>query len=434
MENRFCINHPHTPSRFRCFHCKKSICTECRRHLQHHFFCSYSCSLKFTTVQSLKYIKRYQLQLIAITQLILVVAFLGNILYYQHRFEQLASVLPISTESSVSPDLSDFLKVYLEYGEHTPFSQAGEQSHPAFQLSIPMEADWVANIWKNSRPVLSHLGNKKGPLTCSISLDYGENLIRVMVLDTHQKVVYKDQISVIYRNSRVELFRHSIERGNRTRKNMAVTFDAGSDDAYTREILSLLQTFDLKCTLFLTGKFMKEYPDLVKKMLERGHEIANHTYDHPHLTTWGDNGEHQILPSITREFLHRQLLKTDSVYFTITGQHLKPFWRAPYGEYNHQILTWAAELGYLHIQWTGSFDTHDWVTDKSSQLYRTPGEVFDQIMRAESDSPQGLNGVIMLMHLASQRTDNHMFEILPRLIPAIRDKGYTPGVVSDILN
>jgi peptidoglycan/xylan/chitin deacetylase (PgdA/CDA1 family) len=178
---------------------------------------------------------------------------------------------------------------------------------------------------------------------------------------------------------------------------------------------------------------MEMHPGLVKEMVNHGHEIANHTYNHPHLTSFSDDYRHELLPGITREFLHTQLFKTDSIYHEITSQHLKPFWRAPFGEYNQKILTWAAEIGYLHIRWTGAFDTNDWVTDQESDLYMTPDEIFTRIMQAEEKRPFGLNGVIVLMHLGSQRDGDHIFEVLPKLIQTIRDKGYILGCVSDLL-
>ena len=231
----------------------------------------------------------------------------------------------------------------------------------------------------------------------------------------------------------MEIFRRSILRGNVNRKKIALTFDAGSDDSNTLEILQILADHQLTCTLFLTGKFIEQHPDLVRRMMEEGHEIGNHTYDHPHLTTYEQNYQHQLLPDISREFIHRQLLETDSVFYSFTGEHLQPYWRAPFGEYNDQLLTWAAEAGFLHISWTGSFDTHDWVTDENSSLFKTPNEIYDSIMTMEQEQNFGLNGVIMLMHLGSHRRENHVYEVLPRLIQSVREKGYVLAKISDLL-
>jgi peptidoglycan/xylan/chitin deacetylase (PgdA/CDA1 family) len=300
-------------------------------------------------------------------------------------------------------------------------------------LLLPAKKNWLINIWNNSRPVITHVTKTDSTIPFTLPLDYGNNLIRVVVFNDEQNIAFHDQYSVEYRNSQVELLRYSIEEGSPAVKQLAITFDAGSDSSFTREILRMLDKLNVRSTLFLTGKFMLRHPELVREMVQAGHEIANHTYNHPHLTSFSENGKHHLTPGITRHFIHRQLIRTDSIFYHLTGQHLKPYWRAPFGEYNQQILLWAAEVGYLHIRWTGSFDTHDWVTDESSQIYRTPDEVFNKILQAEQERPNGLNGVIMLMHLGSQRNEDHMFTILPKLVRTIRNKGYMLGCISDLL-
>jgi peptidoglycan/xylan/chitin deacetylase (PgdA/CDA1 family) len=310
--------------------------------------------------------------------------------------------------------------------------EATTQNRYSFELSL--KNNQIVNIWRNQQPVLSELSQRDGPAAFAIPLEYGNNLLRILVLDQQQQVVQQQQFRIDYRSQTVDLLRRSIERGNPASKNIALTFDGGSDDNHTREILSILQEQQLKCTLFLTGKFIERHPELVKEIVSLGHEIGNHTYHHPHLTTYTADHQQQLRPGITREFVQAQLYKTDSVFHALTGSKLKPYWRAPFGEYNEQILTWAAEAGYLHIHWTGSFDTHDWVTDETSELYHTPEEVFEQVMKLERTNPDGLNGVIVLMHLGSQRLENHIFEILPRLIQEVRARGYTFSNISGLLN
>jgi peptidoglycan/xylan/chitin deacetylase (PgdA/CDA1 family) len=306
------------------------------------------------------------------------------------------------------------------------------QNRYSFELSL--QNNQIVNIWRNQQPVLSELSRQDGPATFTLPLEYGNNLLQILVLDQQQQVVQQQRFQIDYHSQTVDLFRRSIERGNPASKNIALTFDGGSDDNHTREILAILQEQQLKCTLFLTGKFMERHPELVKEIVNLGHEIGNHTYNHPHLTTYTTDHQQQLRPGITREFVQAQLLKTDSVFYALTGSKLKPYWRAPFGEYNQQILTWAAEAGYLHIHWTGSFDTHDWVTDETSDLYHTPEEIFNQVMELERENQDGLNGVIVLMHLGSQRLENHIFEILPRLIQEVRFRGYTFSNISGLLN
>lgn len=432
MEEKYCKNHPQIPGSSRCFQCKDFICSQCRLKLAHHYFCSQYCYLKYFLQQFAKKIRPFQFPILIISQLILFAGLLMLILHINAKFQNInekpgSQSLPDSTYFS---DLQIVLKNRAFESVLPP--EATTQNRYSFELSL--KNNQIVNIWRNQQPVLSELSQRDGPAAFAIPLEYGNNLLRILVLDQQQQVVQQQQFRIDYRSQTVDLLRRSIERGNPASKNIALTFDGGSDDNHTREILSILQEQQLKCTLFLTGKFIERHPELVKEIVSLGHEIGNHTYHHPHLTTYTADHQQQLRPGITREFVQAQLYKTDSVFHALTGSKLKPYWRAPFGEYNEQILTWAAEAGYLHIHWTGSFDTHDWVTDETSELYHTPEEVFEQVMKLERTNPDGLNGVIVLMHLGSQRLENHIFEILPRLIQEVRARGYTFSNISGLLN
>jgi len=169
----------------------------------------------------------------------------------------------------------------------------------------------------------------------------------------------------------------------------------------------------------------------VRQMIEDGHEIANHSYSHPHLTMLEQDGSNRTLPGVDRNFLHRQLLKTDSTFQRITGQSMAPFWRAPFGEINRDILYWAAEIGYKHIGWSRYGDTRDWVTDSTSTLYRTSQQILEHLLSVEKK--EGLNGKIILMHLSSDREKDFPYTILGRLIEDLRSRGYSFKTISQLL-
>ncbi len=435
MRHSFCKNHPLKSSSHRCFYCKDAICTECRHHLGHHYFCGYTCFFNYHILNVSKKVKPYSIGILAFFQILLFI--LIGILWMRSNHNQLTQT---EFRSPSIPDSAYYLALKeliddrsISFDGFTPEVLEDKAEHRHI-LELPLKSQSVINIWRNDVPIVTENVQKEGIVPFSIPLDYGKNSIKVLVIDPAQRILMKQQYAVMYRNPQVELFRKSILRGNADRKKLALTFDAGSDNSTTREILKILNDHQLNCTLFLTGKFMEQNVELVKEMIAAGHEIGNHTYDHPHLTTYEQNYQHQLSPDVDRDFLQRQLLKTDSVFYGITERHLTPYWRAPFGEYNSQILTWAAEAGYLHIHWTGSFDTHDWVTDESSQLYRSPEEIYEDILAIETEHPKGLNGVIMLMHLDSQRNGNHVYEILPKLIESIRNKGYVFGNITELLN
>ena len=211
----------------------------------------------------------------------------------------------------------------------------------------------------------------------------------------------------------------------------SLTFDGGSITTGADSILKILELNSIKTTFFLTGKFINRNPTLTKKILKAGHEIGNHTYTHPHLTKFANTNEHNTLEGINRSIVQKELLKTDSVFYANFQQNMMQFWRAPFGEYNKEILQWAAEIGYKHIRWSKSGDLLDWVIEKESTLYKTPEEMYHKIMDLEQKNK--LKGSILLMHLGTDRKTDIPYKMLSKLIKKLKDKNYELIKISDLL-
>jgi peptidoglycan/xylan/chitin deacetylase (PgdA/CDA1 family) len=188
--------------------------------------------------------------------------------------------------------------------------------------------------------------------------------------------------------------------GPRDRREILVSFDAGSSDRGALQILDALRDRGIRTTVFLTGDFVRRSPELARRIAEDGHEVGNHTDTHPHLTTYGWNGRQATRPGVDRAFLARELGRTARLYRETTGKAMAPVWRAPFGEHNPEIRRWAAEEGYWHVGWTGGragLDSLDWISDPSSPAYRSADKVVSLLVqRAE-------NGGIVLLHLGSDR-------------------------------
>ena len=188
--------------------------------------------------------------------------------------------------------------------------------------------------------------------------------------------------------------------GPRDRREILVSFDAGSSDRGALQILDALRDRKIRTTIFLTGDFIRRSPELVRRIAEDGHEAGNHTDTHPHLTTYALNGRQATRPGVDRGFLARELGRTARLYRETTGRAMAPVWRAPFGEHNPEIRRWAAEEGYWHVGWTGGragLDSLDWISDPSSPAYRSADKVVALLVsRAE-------NGGIVLLHLGSDR-------------------------------
>ncbi len=234
------------------------------------------------------------------------------------------------------------------------------------------------------------------------------------------------------------IFPPHVSRGSINSMEVALTFDGGNDAGEAEEILHILRARGTKTTIFLTGEFIRRHPAMVKRMLEDGHEIGNHTMTHPHLTTYTTNFKHHTMPSVTREFIEEELKETERLFHHLTGRKMAPLWRAPYGEINDEILGWAHELGYIHVGWTTNYrkretlDSLDWVKDPSSRFYLTADEIKERILNFGKED-HGLRGGIILMHLDTGRKKDRASERLGDIIDTLKEEGYRFVKVSELL-
>ena len=122
------------------------------------------------------------------------------------------------------------------------------------------------------------------------------------------------------------------------------TVDAAWEDDKTQFILDTFDEYGVKATFFLCGYWTDRYPDDVKMIAERGHEIGNHSATHPHMN------------SISKEQMRKETVEYDDKIEKLAGKRCKVF-RAPFGEYNDTVITTMRSLGYEVIQW--DIDTMD---------------------------------------------------------------------------
>jgi peptidoglycan/xylan/chitin deacetylase (PgdA/CDA1 family) len=212
---------------------------------------------------------------------------------------------------------------------------------------------------------------------------------------------------------------------------LALTFDGDTVVRGASELLDLLEELDLRVTLFVSGRFIERQPALIRRAVLTGHEIGNHTYAHPHLTTYASNRRHDMRPGVTRERFVDELRRTEEVFRRATGRAMAPLWRAPYGEENGTLRRWALDEGYLHVRWSSlggaSLDSHDWVDDEHSPLYRDPDRMARRLLRFPR-----LEGGIVLMHLGSERP-TPPWTALPGLVESLRTRGIQIVPVTDML-
>lgn len=184
-------------------------------------------------------------------------------------------------------------------------------------------------------------------------------------------------------------------RGNTALHQVILTFDAGAGNQSFEEILAALARHQVTATFFITGAWAESNPDLLKKISSDGHDIFNHTYSHPNLTTIGGDA------------IITELKKTDTIIEQITSKTSKPYFRPPFGARNQTVLDIAWSQGYRSVYW--SADTLDWQESATETSVR--GKVLDNL------AP----GTIYLMHVGSKVTGL----ALDGIITEVKLRGYT---------
>jgi peptidoglycan/xylan/chitin deacetylase (PgdA/CDA1 family) len=207
-----------------------------------------------------------------------------------------------------------------------------------------------------------------------------------------------------------------LARGPKGERRICMTFDGGSTAEVATEVLDALKAHGIRTTIFLTGDFIRRFPDLVRRIAQDGHEIGNHTMNHPHFAPRMKRD-----PKWTRERFQQELLDADRELYKLLGRPMDPYWRPPYGEHTAELRRWAEELGYRTVCWSEGADTLDWTTVKEFNLYRNGSDTIARLERrmAKADG----DGLIVLMHLGSlrptfDRPANYLNPFMDRAIQA----------------
>lgn len=189
--------------------------------------------------------------------------------------------------------------------------------------------------------------------------------------------------------------------GGKDEKKIYLTFDEGYENGYTADILDTLKEKDVKATFYVTLDYVKTNPELVKRMIDEGHNVGNHTCTHPSLPDCSDD---EFFEEINR--LEQYISDNFGGYKTKT---LRP----PMGEFSERTLSLAKNMGYDTVLW--SFAYNDWNVD--NQPEKTAA--FERITKATH------NGAIYLLHAVSKTNT----ELLPEVIDYWRNEGYEVGAI-----
>src|SRR5262249_11159865 len=192
-------------------------------------------------------------------------------------------------------------------------------------------------------------------------------------------------------------------QGNTSSPQIALTFDAGASAVPTPTLLDILAKYHVHTTWFVTGVWANTYPDLLRRIRDEGHEIANHTIHHLDMTTLAD-----------ADVCH-ELTGAEAIISGITGKTTRPYWRPPYGARDARVRQLAAGLGFRDIYWT--IDTLDWQDSATTQSIR------DRVLNNVG------NGAIILMHAGSFVEA----DTLDGLLMTLEQRGYTTVTLTQVL-
>ncbi|MGH4051500.1 MAG: polysaccharide deacetylase family sporulation protein PdaB [Clostridium sp.] len=184
-------------------------------------------------------------------------------------------------------------------------------------------------------------------------------------------------------------------------KKIAISFDASWGDDRTQEILNTLDKYNAKATFFVVGAWIDQYPDMLKKISEKGHEIGNHSNKHPIMTT--------ISPGKMLE----EISATDAKIMSITGKGTTLF-RCPSGEYNNSVIETVESTNHYCIQWDA--DSIDWKEEGADIEY-------NRIIKKTRP------GSILLFHNDAKYTPENLVKILENF----KAQGYKFLTVSDLI-
>ena len=167
--------------------------------------------------------------------------------------------------------------------------------------------------------------------------------------------------------------------------------------------MDTLKENDVKATFFVVGNYLKTSPDLVKRMVEEGHFVGNHTLTHPDMSKIAD-----------MQSFKKEMETLENMYKEVTGTELRKLYRPPQGKYNEENLKMAKELGYKTFFWSLAYV--DWITEKQP----SHDLAFEKLSRIHP-------GAIVLLHSTSKTN----CEILNDLIKKWKEQGYEFGNLED---
>ena len=193
--------------------------------------------------------------------------------------------------------------------------------------------------------------------------------------------------------------------GDTQEKVIYLTFDAGYENGCTEQILDTLKKHEVSAAFFLVGNYIEKNADLVRRMVNEGHIVGNHTMHHPDMSKLSD-----------KDSFAAELTGLETLFKETTGKELPKYYRPPQGIYSEENLKMAKELGYRTVFWSLAYA--DWNNDAQP----TKEQAFEKLLSRIH------NGAVVLLHSTSQTNA----QILDELLTKWKSMGYSFGTLEEL--
>ena len=180
--------------------------------------------------------------------------------------------------------------------------------------------------------------------------------------------------------------------GDTSQKVLYLTFDEGYEKGYTGAILDTLKELKIPAAFFVVKPYIDSEPELIKRMVDEGHLVCNHSNHHPSMASITDP-----------EKFKKELTDVEAAFKELTGKDMPKYFRPPMGKYSKKSLEMTKALGYKSIFW--SFAYKDWLVDDQ------PSESFAIEKIKKGAHPGG----ILLLHAVSNTNTKIMKQVLSDL-------------------
>ena len=179
--------------------------------------------------------------------------------------------------------------------------------------------------------------------------------------------------------------------GDLNSNKIYLTFDCGYENGNTIAILDSLKEANVEACFFITGHYLNTNEELVKRMIDEGHVVANHSNKHKDFT------------KISNDAIKKELEELEEMFFFFFNQHMPKLLRLLAGVFNQNVLEYTSNLGYVNLFWSVAYK--DWEEDK----------VYGNLYAHNIIKDKVHNGAIILLHAVSKDNANDLAQIIKTL-------------------